>query len=149
MRLVPDAIRDILLYIEQNQTAQYDCTGIFEVKPMSSKFILDELRTSRHYTREEAEYSLRVLYNENILYGKHSIGKNNRIINLTIEGITYNGHQFLDSIRNDTIWNKVKEKAWKFGVLGFKGLYEICSEVIKQAKDNPELFSNILDSLKK
>lgn len=149
MRLVPDAIRDILLYIEQNQTAQYDCTGIFEVKPMSSKFILDELRTSRHYTREEAEYSLRVLYNENILYGKHSIGKNNRIINLTIEGITYNGHQFLDSIRNDTIWNKVKEKACKFGVLGFKGLYEICSEVIKQTKDNPELFSSILDSLKK
>lgn len=75
MRFVPDAVRDILLYIEQNQKAKYDHKGVFEVIPMSPKYILDELGESSRFTREEGEYAIRLLYEKRILLGSHTTGK--------------------------------------------------------------------------
>ena len=148
MRLVADAVRDVMLYVEQNQNAQYDHTGVFELKSLSPKHILDDLGETNRYTREEAEYALRLLYAEKFLLGKHSTGKNGRITTLTITGISYEGHQFLDSIRNNTVWNKVKNQTCKLGITGIKELYHICKTVIGKMIEDPELFSNILSELK-
>lgn len=148
MRLVPDAIRDILLYIEQNQESQYDHNGVFETVSMSPKKILDGLGETPRYTRNEGDYAIRLLYEKGILIGKPCTGKNKRITILSITGISFDGHQFLDSIRNDTVWNKVKEKAQKYGIIGFKELYQISKTIIGKMIENPEMFSEILNELK-
>lgn len=147
MRFVPDAVRDILLYIEQNQKAKYDHKGVFEVIPMSPKYILDELGESSRFTREEGEYAIRLLYEKRILLGSHTTGKNARITTLTITGISFDGHQLLDSIRNNTVWNKVKEEARKYGIKGLKELYQISKTVIGKLLENPEIYTNILNEL--
>lgn len=148
MRLVPDVVRDILLYIEQNQKSQYDNKGVFEVISISPKHILDELGETTRYTREEGEYAIRLLYNEKIILGNATTGKNNRILTLSITGISFEGHQFLDHIRDNTIWNKVKQEARKHGIYAIKDICQISKTIIGKMIENPEMFSEILNELR-
>lgn len=47
--------------------------------------------------------------------------------------MTYDGHEFLDTIRKKTIWEKVKDIAIKSGAGSIKFLGEIAKEVAKDA----------------
>lgn len=50
-----------------------------------------------------------------------------------ITGMTYQGHEFLDTIREKTAWEKTKEIARKTGAGSIKFLGEIAREVVKAA----------------
>lgn len=50
-----------------------------------------------------------------------------------ITGLTYEGHEFLDTIREKTAWEKTKEIAQKTGAGSIKFLGEIAKEVVKAA----------------
>lgn len=50
-----------------------------------------------------------------------------------IRGLTYAGHEFLDSIREDRNWGKVKSVAQKAGTFSMQSLGEIAKEVAKAA----------------
>lgn len=50
-----------------------------------------------------------------------------------IAGMTYEGHEFLDTIREKTGWDKTKEIAKKTGAGSIKLLGEIAKEVVKTA----------------
>lgn len=50
-----------------------------------------------------------------------------------ITGMTYEGHEFLDTIREKTAWDKTKEIAKKTGAGSIKFLGEIAKEVVKAA----------------
>lgn len=49
-----------------------------------------------------------------------------------IKRITNKGHDFIDALRNDNIWNKVKEKATSVGGFTISAVYELGKEYIKQ-----------------
>ena len=49
----------------------------------------------------------------------------NRVVKFMITGLTWKGHDFLDLVKNDSIWNKAKEKFLKPGVsFSFEILFE-------------------------
>lgn len=50
-----------------------------------------------------------------------------------IEELTYSGHEFLNTIRSDTNWGKVKNIAQKAGVFSLKALGEIAQSVASAA----------------
>lgn len=50
-----------------------------------------------------------------------------------IKGLTFNGHEFLDSIREDGNWGKVKSVAKKAGTFSLNSLGEIAKEIAKSA----------------
>lgn len=50
-----------------------------------------------------------------------------------INGLTYSGHEFLNTIREDGNWGKAKDVAKKAGVFSLKTLGEIAQEVAKAA----------------
>lgn len=50
-----------------------------------------------------------------------------------ITSMTYQGHEFLDTIREKTAWEKTKEIAKKTGAGSIKFLGEIAKEVVKAA----------------
>lgn len=50
-----------------------------------------------------------------------------------ITSMTYQGHEFLDSVRDKTIWGKTKAIAKKAGAESIKILVEIAKEVAKAA----------------
>jgi len=148
MRLVLDAVRDILLFIEQNQEAEYDYNGVFDIKPLSAKYIIEELGDGKYYTKEEVGYAINLLFNEGIISGNPCTGKNNRIINLRITGISFKGHKLLDNIRSNTVWDKVKERAASLGVKGLDGLCEISKNTIEKIIEDSEIIPNLLRELR-
>lgn len=50
-----------------------------------------------------------------------------------IKGLTYQGHEFLDSIREKKNWEKTKHVAQKAGVFSLKALSEIAKNVASAA----------------
>jgi hypothetical protein len=53
------------------------------------------------------EYHMNLLINARFVDGKleHTFGRN---IHLDIKGLTWAGHDFLEAIKNDTVWNRTK-----------------------------------------
>ena len=47
-----------------------------------------------------------------------------------INGLTYAGHQFLDSIRSPKVWRETKTRAEKLGVFTINIISDIASSVI-------------------
>lgn len=86
-----DLCRKILFAIEE----QYVCTSIYNLK-------IDG------YTTEEVAYHCKLLYEAGLIKDcvvKHA---SNRIISFGVSRLTWEGHDFLDKIREDTLWNKTK-----------------------------------------
>jgi hypothetical protein len=47
-------------------------------------------------------------------------------------GLTWKGHEFLDDIRNDTVWNKTKEKVGaQVGTVSLAVLQEVAKATVK------------------
>ncbi len=65
--------------------------------------------TIEGYTMEQVAYHCAILYEGGYIYGyKPQYGSNN-IYSFCVGRLTWEGHDFLDKIREDTIWNKTKE----------------------------------------
>lgn len=77
------------------------------------------------YSPEVVSYHLYIL-NEAGLIEANCLKPSNTPIHCIGRILTWAGHEFLDSIRNETMWNKIKATAKSKGV-------DLSFEVIKQA----------------
>lgn len=147
MKLVPDAARDILLYLEQNLTID-----IVENKTKTNSIsylkLADELTPSQYYSKEEIVYAIQQLSQHGMIKSKISTGQNGRWINCDIYDITWEGHEFLNNIRPQTVWEATKEKATKLGGMSVKALAFLSSTVIHAIASNPQLIDSIVKSIK-
>lgn len=46
--------------------------------------------------------------------------------------LTWNGHEYLDAVRNDDVWSRVKEKAAPLGPVPVAVIAELAMAVVKQ-----------------
>lgn len=92
-----DLIRDILLAIE--------------AKPPGE--IIQTFMLPDHYTKAEVVYHLRLANEARYLDGLVDFHRDGAM--LALHGLTNKGHDFLDAIRSDTVWNKTKEKLKEVG----------------------------------
>ena len=78
------------------------------------------------FSRQEIEYHLRLLINGELVDGQATplSGYNYAI---RINGLTWEGHDFLDAIRDDSIWSKMKEKASHAG----QDIHKLPLEMVK------------------
>lgn len=94
MKLNHDCIRDLLLYIEENLN------------------YCDELEINRlhlkSYTQEELLYTTEKLAEANYLT-YYLIEIDDAYPILLVQSITYKGHQFLDTVRDNEVWSKTKK----------------------------------------
>ena len=79
------------------------------------------------FNKNDLGYALEKLIEGPILNGK--VEKTKTSIFFIIDSISNEGHQFLDNIRNETIWNKIKEIASQSSVSTIKGLLPISTGV--------------------
>lgn len=123
MRLNPDCIRDILLYCEEN------CDGRSGV---------------RFEPVGELPNSLKKYSNEEVYYHANQCRMMDFFVNpsvsmhktITFTDITPQAHEFIANIREDTIWNKVKDKSKKIGATSLSAMVQIASGVITQLISN-------------
>lgn len=124
MKLNSDCIRDILLTVEEECDYSHvmDYDRDVNVTTRLQKYTHDELI----YHIKQCEYANLTLNTTYYDGGKHII----------IRDLSPNGHQFLADIREDNVWNGVKDVAKKVGSTSLSALIQISSNVITQIIKN-------------
>lgn len=143
MKLNPDYVRDILLYIEE--TLDYNTET---VTPQHNELwygkILDEERFKEH-NKQQLLYALEILLKENFIEcATPPVFNNGNIRNAIIVGLTYSGHDLLDNVRNNTVWNAVKQKAKKIGGISLNTLAKSAGMVTTALMSDPNAIQNLL-----
>ena len=107
MKLNADCIRDVLIELEKSLTYRTDEAGRVEKNAVS----LHELDCVLiRYTKEDIFYTLSNL--EQAGYIKMTVkGAGNSVYLCFVNCITFQGHEFLEKIRSDQSWTKVKAGA--------------------------------------
>lgn len=68
------------------------------------------------YTQEQVAYHCSLLYEGGYIHDCKIRYGSNGIYSFSIGRLTWDGHEFLDKIREDTIWNKTKDTIEKKGL---------------------------------
>ena len=124
MKLNADYVRDILLFIEKELDYEYTDSNT----PSKHKEISDgKLACDKcfdNYDKQELTYALELLIKEGFIdLATRPNMYDGNINHARIIGLTWQGHELLDNIRNNTVWNAVKKKAAKFGGLSISALF--------------------------
>lgn len=113
MKLNPDCVRDVLLELEKQE---YD-TRIH---------INDLTKNLTQYSAEDVKYSCLKLFEGGYIYGKSTLVGNKHIPLVDdIFDITYKGHEFLNTIRPVSRWNKLKSIGITAGSFSLKLINDV------------------------
>lgn len=117
MKLNPDCIRDILIYVEKN-------TNLSNMVGISPASLPKQLSS---YEPNEVMYHIKQCELSGMFGEKVSwyIGGD-----CMIRYLSPTGHQFLSDIRSDNAWNKTKQIAGNIGVNSIDTLKQIATGVI-------------------
>lgn len=130
MRFNYDCIRDVLLYLESNLGYEEDSTIL---KTFSWQQISKASELSEKYSTDEITYCLELLKDKGFIKVPHFKRlPSGKILRFDINDITWDGYDLLDTIKNDTVWQKTKEK---LKIVGASGISMILSTAIEMGKD--------------
>lgn len=120
MKLNPDCIRDILLYLEENLGLSSD----LEYIPVSVYSIAEALP----YSLPEVSNTLEVLEEADFLRAAKDYGYD-KIVMFDVIRLTYAGYQFLESVRPKTTWEKVVGACTKLGSFSLDFVMQVATQV--------------------
>lgn len=117
MKLNPDCIRDVLFELEKQE---YD----------TRTHINDLTRKLTQYSAEDVKYSCLKLFEGGYITGKSSLAGNKYIPLVDdIFDITYKGHEFLNTIRPVSRWNKLKSIGSTAGSFSLKLIKDVGTKI--------------------
>ncbi len=108
MKLNIDCIRDVLIFLEENLEISDD----LEIKSQNLYAIFNGLEGK--YKESEIAYTLLKLKEGCYIQAQTLMGSG-IISNIIVSSITYEGHQFIESIRSEKVFKEVKNKLGKVG----------------------------------
>ena len=68
------------------------------------------------FTMEQVAYHCKILHDAGLISAYDARFSDNHIDFFAVGSLTWEGHEFLDKIRQDTIWNRTKEVITKQGL---------------------------------
>lgn len=124
MILNPDAVRSILLfiqdkldYIDKNSDYPHEHREMTPAQIVTNEYF-------KKYNNQEVSYVLELLIKE--LYisciGNPIYDSNNNLDYARISGLEMKGHELLNDIQDDTIWEATKKRAAKVGKVSISAL---------------------------
>ncbi len=140
MKLNPDCIRDVLLYLEENLTLK-DNHKFSAITLAQLEGALPE------HTKEDIFYSVYNLYQIRFIEGKINDVNDMKMFFCEINNITWNGHQFLNTIRPKTVWDATKKGAAKLGIMSMDALSTIAMKISETVVTNPTVIAKIIESI--
>lgn len=150
MKLNPECVRDILLYLEENNTLIHHNSNEKRIQHKEiSIFELAEIMLNEYnYEYDEALYAIEKLMEIGyVKYGGISTGSGHSIIFGNIYDITYQGHNFLNTIRSQSIWKATVSGAKKIGSMSIHTLTTLSMEIMKAIVTNPAVIQNIIQNM--
>ncbi|MTC88019.1 DUF2513 domain-containing protein [Streptococcus uberis] len=130
MKLDPELIRNILLDFEELH--HYPTPLAFTDN--------SQFNRSKEYDVNVFIYHCKLLLDAGFIDWKPNFVWGGKLYNSFLYGITYEGHQFLDSIRSPEVWRETKTTAQKVGVFSLNFLSQTASQIISNLATNPDLF---------
>ena len=100
------------------------------------------------YEEDDIFYSVYNLHQIRFIEGRISDVNNMKMFFCEINNITWNGHQFLNTIRPTSIWKSTKDGASKLGLMSIHALSTIAMKVAEAVVTNPTVINNILEHIK-
>lgn len=111
-----DIVREVLLAIEREQTRPDVCLERIELVGRSD---------------DEVTYNVVLLEQAGLIDA--NISRYEGGVDYFVRGITWSGHELLDSIRDEKIWHQTKEGAKKAGGLALDLMWGLAKEYAKDA----------------
>lgn len=68
------------------------------------------------YTMDQVAYHCSLLYDGGLIKDYKAQYGSGELSMFSVSGLTWKGHEFLDTIRNDTVWKKTKDTIVKRGL---------------------------------
>lgn len=116
MRLNHNCVRDIMLFMEEN--VKYNQYVDFSQVKIGS------------YSQEDLVYAADKLLEAGYLDGSKHTYSGRPFPDIRVTSITWSGHQFLDNIRDDGVWENTKHVISKFSSVSLNLISNIASQVI-------------------
>jgi hypothetical protein len=128
MKLNPDCIRDILLWLEENQKIEV-------LSGMTTEIMSTEMpKYIPGYSNEDVLYSIKQM-TESYLLSAVKMDVNGADW-YRIKDITPAGHEFLGNIRSPENWQKTKSIASKIGAVTIDVLSKVAGSVVAELIKN-------------
>lgn len=139
MKLNPDCIRDILLYLEENLKINEN-----KFSTVTFNQIKNDLS---NYSEDDIFYSIYNLKQIRFIEGNIKDVAEMKMPICEIQNITWNGHQFLNTIRPTSVWEATKSGASKLGIMSMHALSTIAMKVAEAIITNPIVINKIIEHL--
>lgn len=120
MKLNHDCVRDSLLVIERD----------FSLNEMVRLNEFEKTPDLAKYSRDELLYCLSKLYEANFIHAKE-IRTVEGLQDIFIQELTWEGHAFLDNIRDPKVWKMVREKVSFLKSVSIPVTAELGSKIVK------------------
>lgn len=124
MRINYDCIRDVLLALE-------DIIELDEKNDLdSSEIIISDLqKVLPDYSIQDITYSLVMLKEADYI---HTCDDGTSNINIVVNGITFEGHKYLDTIRTPAVWEETKKTFREKAIdMTMEGIILVANSIIK------------------
>lgn len=119
MKLNIDCVRDVLLVLED--------------APFQKEMNLGEIAgaLAKEYSFEDIAYSVQKLHEAGYITATSKSYVSGSTI-VSVQDITYNGHQFLANIRTNKVWSATKSVMGKIGATSIQAATQIATNVITE-----------------
>lgn len=84
------------------------------------------------YTPSRVLYHLHLLQKAGFVEGQELLSSGREVNQFALDGITWEGHEFLDDVRDPALWKKTKKGAKKAGAASAGLLWEFAKGYAKQ-----------------
>lgn len=122
MKFNLDCARDILFLLEDKPTItpdlEFDSINIQEIADDLDKYEIQDIANTL-LLLEEADFIV-----------AEALGGNDSLCDFTVVRITYDGYQFMESIRSDSVWDKTKSVCTKVGSFSISVISQIAVSII-------------------
>lgn len=123
MKLNPDCIRDILIFCEDYLTL--DSNLQLQIAELE-----DICEALPDYPREEIAYTIKKLDEAGYINAIIQFASGRIIYRLTVVELTYEGHEFIDTIRPENVWDKVSKVISNVSSISLPVLQQIGSQAL-------------------
>lgn len=129
MKLDCECVRDLLLCLESEQTVIEDEDGDLAVQEIDIEDICTKMSG---YSRNTIFYTVSKL-NEGGYIDASIFWSGNSVEECCVNYITYLGHEFLETIRPETVWQQTTSIAGKVGTYSLQAIAKIAEGVATAA----------------
>lgn len=128
MTLTNDIIRDTLLCIEKLHINSTEADGRFHRKEISWNIVFENNDLNALYDIDDIKYCILMLGDAGLIKIT-PMGRKDKPSMVDIDGLTWEGHQLLNSIRDDDIWAATKAKLGNFSKMSISVIAKLATEI--------------------